>query len=671
MGTCKPLLPASAVLLSLLPTLDAFAPVLTVRTRSRFRQCSQAPRIRPASVVTGLCMVASDTGGTAGAGGAAAATAADAVEGIMTMPTIDIKLELQMRGIDHRDALEKQELARRLAQARASQAQPVSVATDPSIERAAAKAMEMGEGGLRRALRDMGIPFSQLADAPELARLYAAAVAERKAARAEREPFISYYPYERVPGDAAERRRPPTTTRSRGERDDRGTPRDASRRGDRSKRPLAYAARSDGGRMREPPLPPPTTYAAAAAASEAVFAQEARELSTRELMAELDRVGAPYDVLAARGALEEAYVRHCLAAGASPTSTGPTSNPSGGGGGGVLRAKPRRSGGGGGSGSGGGGGGDTASYDSALHWASRLTYEDIIEELRARDISVGGGSGGGGGGADFGALARRLARAVAAEERALMLSADEQQQQRSSSSASSRAGWRNGAGADDASYDMYGSGGGDDDDGESGYYSPARIALDAVGALFSLTERIITGGHDPSDDEEDEAAAAGGGGGAAQRQRRRRRRQGGASEWLRRHADGVSAALRSTAGESAGGVAAGVVRAAVSGAEAAAEWAGGGAIARERVLLGVSLYCLAFKRGLWSALVLLFAIRAARITLQEALGGGFGGAAGRRGGGGARAAQGTVGGGKKVRRVLVRKVKRKPQGGTASGSSAL
>lgn len=36
----------------------------------------------------------------------------------MTIPTIDIKLELQMRGVEHRDAFEKLDLARRLAEAR-------------------------------------------------------------------------------------------------------------------------------------------------------------------------------------------------------------------------------------------------------------------------------------------------------------------------------------------------------------------------------------------------------------------------------------------------------------------------------------------------------------------------------------------------------------------------
>ncbi|CAM9467254.1 unnamed protein product [Ectocarpus sp. 12 AP-2014] len=39
---------------------------------------------------------------------------------LMSAPTIDIKLELQMRGVEHRDAFEKADLARRLAEARVS-----------------------------------------------------------------------------------------------------------------------------------------------------------------------------------------------------------------------------------------------------------------------------------------------------------------------------------------------------------------------------------------------------------------------------------------------------------------------------------------------------------------------------------------------------------------------
>ena len=45
---------------------------------------------------------------------------------LMSVPTIDIKLELQMRGVDHRDAFEKVDLARRLAELRTSSSSPSS-----------------------------------------------------------------------------------------------------------------------------------------------------------------------------------------------------------------------------------------------------------------------------------------------------------------------------------------------------------------------------------------------------------------------------------------------------------------------------------------------------------------------------------------------------------------
>ncbi|CAN0178982.1 unnamed protein product, partial [Scytosiphon promiscuus] len=52
---------------------------------------------------------------TAAAAAAAAASAVRAeTERLMSVPTIDIKLELQMRGVEHRDAFEKIDLARRL-----------------------------------------------------------------------------------------------------------------------------------------------------------------------------------------------------------------------------------------------------------------------------------------------------------------------------------------------------------------------------------------------------------------------------------------------------------------------------------------------------------------------------------------------------------------------------
>lgn len=53
------------------------------------------------------------------------------------------------------------------------------------------------------------------------------------------------------------------------------------------------------------------------------------------------------------------------------------------------------------------------------------------------------------------------------------------------------------------------------------------------------------------------------------------------------------------------------------GAESAADWAGGGALAREYVLLFIAAFCLVFKRGIGASIALLFFVRAGRIALQK------------------------------------------------------
>ena len=51
---------------------------------------------------------------------------------LLSMPTIDIKLELQMRGVEHRDLFEKIELAKRLAESRASSSCSAGASAPPS-----------------------------------------------------------------------------------------------------------------------------------------------------------------------------------------------------------------------------------------------------------------------------------------------------------------------------------------------------------------------------------------------------------------------------------------------------------------------------------------------------------------------------------------------------------
>lgn len=126
---------------------------------------------------------------------------------LMTVPTIDIKLELQMRGVEHRDSFEKVDLARRLAEARVSlssaeKAQSSSTGSqttssppksgsesasgqgvqgveaeadegDVLYARDVSRAMRMGKQAVMRELNAMGIAHSRLSDVSALAREYA------------------------------------------------------------------------------------------------------------------------------------------------------------------------------------------------------------------------------------------------------------------------------------------------------------------------------------------------------------------------------------------------------------------------------------------------------------------------------------------------------------------
>lgn len=60
-----------------------------------------------------------------------------------------------------------------------------------------------------------------------------------------------------------------------------------------------------------------------------------------------------------------------------------------------------------------------------------------------------------------------------------------------------------------------------------------------------------------------------------------------------------------------------VANGALKGAEAAADWAGDGALAREYVLLFIAAFCLVFKRGVGAAVALLVVIRFGRTTAQK------------------------------------------------------
>ncbi len=62
----------------------------------------------------------------------------------------------------------------------------------------------------------------------------------------------------------------------------------------------------------------------------------------------------------------------------------------------------------------------------------------------------------------------------------------------------------------------------------------------------------------------------------------------------------------------------------VHSVEAIAEWAGGRLINREHIILGVCLFSLALRRGLWSTLLLILAVRTVRITAERIVSAGAG-----------------------------------------------
>lgn len=96
----------------------------------------------------------------------------------------------------------------------------------------------------------------------------------------------------------------------------------------------------------------------------------------------------------------------------------------------------------------------------------------------------------------------------------------------------------------------------------------------------------------------------------ARRTRAVRERAGG----VRRAATGFAQSSVNRAGFA---VAQSVVNGVLKGAEAAADWAGDGALAREYVLLIIAAFCLVFKRGIGAAVALLILIRFGRITAQK------------------------------------------------------
>lgn len=110
---------------------------------------------------------------------------------------------------------------------------------------------------------------------------------------------------------------------------------------------------------------------------------------------------------------------------------------------------------------------------------------------------------------------------------------------------------------------------------------------------------------------------SGGGGGGGARDAEQRRRAGAVRErasGVRRAASGFAQSSVNRAGFA---VAQSMANGALRAAEAAADWAGDGALAREYVLLFIAAFCLVFKRGVGAAVALLVVIRFGRTAAQK------------------------------------------------------
>lgn len=407
----------------------------------------------------------------------------------MCMPTIDIKLELQMRGIEHRDLFEKVELARRLAESRVynsclggssassgrtsertrerldgtrtssnngshprgnpTETSPItSSATDRERggkevdelhARDVLRAMRMGKQAVIRELTAMEIEHSRLSDLSFLAQQYANGRREarddggeaswslpgpidgdkaRGEAREQRERDSSRdhwtwwngigikggggtdLPRERDEGDGMKVR----LSDSHGRVPPKGGFNEAIESSDEAENDTIMAGlmgESAGG-------------ASGLRQREAFLRARADRMSSRELMRALDNLGERYGIPAPRSELQKAFVSVMLRGGNGAAKGAGSVDRE------ILGGQRRKS--------------DIVplasyngeeekdkgefrivgwgSYKSALRWARKLTFDELLEELRSRGVQHNPK-------ADYGSLTRALADEVLADEEIL------------------------------------------------------------------------------------------------------------------------------------------------------------------------------------------------------------------------------------------------------------
>jgi hypothetical protein len=426
---------------------------------------------------------------------------------VMKLPAIDIKLELQTMGVDHRDAFEKEDLARRLVQARLAPAPP-SPPDSPEMRRLVREAESMGVEEVERSLRRMKIPYSRLSTAADLARMYANAV---------------------LSSDAKD----------------------------------AVSAVS-----------------ASTLASGALFKMKAASMTTRELLDSLESMGGVGgdDVLKIMGReeLEAAYLAASMKLGEGEKAglrvigrdlADENKGPLGLDYAGEYQQNPSFS-----------------TYSKALRWAQSLTYDDVCEELRCRGVQDWNA-----GRADYGYLSRLLADAVMIEGRLDRGDAEDDEELDEEIGPMSwlqllqkgKRGRRGGAELED-NYEEW-------------------DALDVMNAGWETV------------------AAVGSGAATVTKHIAGTLFDDGKLEGRYRPAAGkaVQDMVTSPSSKAAAGILGRAASAGIRSVEAAADWAGGGVIEGEHVILGISLFCLTFRRGIWSAAILLYAVRSARVTAQR------------------------------------------------------
>ncbi len=234
------------------------------------------------------------------------------------------------------------------------------------------------------------------------------------------------------------------------------------------------------------------------------------------------------------------------------------------------------------------------SYDAALTWSSHLPFDDLSEELDQRGLSVNSDPGEEGPIAWSKQAARVLAGAVMIEER----SSINQKRQRS------RRKYGGAKGTEKKSKNTSGrvrahDGGGEIVDKRLDS-SLEATASEAFANAASAVQSVVTGWAHPERDDDEPYMGL---------------------QEIRRV---LGNTVTSSSTRAVLGILGSTATACVHSIEAIAEWAGGRLINREHIILGVCLFSLALRRGLWSTLLLILAVRTVRITAERMVSAGAG-----------------------------------------------